>query len=393
MLHRASITSFVAGSSSTDPFGNPAAFHRTTGSSISAPIAAGIGALTWRAMNFHTSRDPSAGDVERCMRRSGKFVDAQDSVLCALGEPPGSGSVRDRAPLVDITSPPDGQIVAVPTSVTLTAFAADENGAVNPIQWFVNGASSTVSTSGQPTPFLITAPGTFTILARATDGNGNVGSDSVTIFANPTAPGVRIRFPLEGNQIFAGIPVDLAGDVLGRFPQPCPTNAFNWSGTLNGAGVFSGLLGCSRQVTFSNPGAALITAAFSDTNGSGSALRNVNVVADNNPHVKIVAPQAELQGNEFVAHLIANEARQLAAIATPVGVPFTFSWYVSAPGIGPNIPLTKLPTTSATPVWTPVINLESCDFRDGTISVFANDALGVGSQNNLRIRIHAPTCD
>jgi len=94
----------------------------------------------------------------------------------------GGGTPADNPPSVTMTNPSDGATVS--GTVAITATATDDNG-VTQVEFFVNGTSIGVDTSGESwsaswdtTAY---ANGSYTLSATATDTAGKTGSDSVTV--------------------------------------------------------------------------------------------------------------------------------------------------------------------------------------------------------------------
>lgn len=95
-------------------------------------------------------------------------------------------------PTVDLTGPANGTLVASPASLTLQASAADIDGTVSKVQ-FYNG--TTLLGEDSIAPFThawngITT-GNYTIIAKAVDNDGNVGSSapiSIQVVTEPAAP-------------------------------------------------------------------------------------------------------------------------------------------------------------------------------------------------------------
>ncbi len=107
-------------------------------------------------------------------------------------------------PSVSITSPADGAIVS--GTVIITANSSDDDGSVNQVEFFVDGASvgvDTDSTGGWSASWDSTTDGTHSISATATDNEANTASDniSVTVDNVDDPPSVSITSPTDGSTI------------------------------------------------------------------------------------------------------------------------------------------------------------------------------------------------
>jgi len=173
------------------------------GTSFSAPIAAGVGAL---ALAENPSLSPSAL-VTLLKKNSDDLgapgydqyfgwgrVNAYRAVQAAKG---GTTTADTTAPVVSITSPTSGATVK---GTFLVQGTATDNVGVKTIQFYVD--SSLVS-SAVASPFGFSwnsagvANGTHTLTVKAYDAANNVGSASVTVNVNndKTAPTVSIASP------------------------------------------------------------------------------------------------------------------------------------------------------------------------------------------------------
>jgi hypothetical protein len=132
---------------------------------------------------------------------------------------------NNQAPTVSLTAPVNNASVVVNTSVNITATAADADGTVAKVEFFVNGSKIGEDTSA-PYSFswTPTAAGSYSLTARATD-NANVGTPSATV--NVTVTGA-VTPPLStvGAQTF-----DIALNLIDRRTDLRPGVATNgvWS--------------------------------------------------------------------------------------------------------------------------------------------------------------------
>ena len=114
-------------------------------------------------------------------------------------------------PTIAIVSPPDAISVVVGVPVPLAAAVVDPDAVLTQVQFFVNG--QLVGTSGPGGPFAAattpTTPGTYVLLAIATDTLGRTSTSTVTVTAvaadaNNPAPMANLLTPLDGREVAAG---------------------------------------------------------------------------------------------------------------------------------------------------------------------------------------------
>ena len=95
-------------------------------------------------------------------------------------------------PTVDLTGPANGTLVSSPANLTLQASAADIDGTVSKVQ-FYNGTTLLGEDSVAPFSYAWNGvtTGTYTIIAKAVDNDGNTGSSapiSIQVITEPAAP-------------------------------------------------------------------------------------------------------------------------------------------------------------------------------------------------------------
>jgi hypothetical protein len=93
-------------------------------------------------------------------------------------------------PIVDLTSPANGQVFTAPASIPISADASDPDGTISQVEFF-NGVVSLGADLGAPyaTNWTGVTEGTYTISATATDNTGNkTASGSVTIRVDSASP-------------------------------------------------------------------------------------------------------------------------------------------------------------------------------------------------------------
>ena len=112
------------------------------------------------------------------------------------------------APTVNLTNPVSGSGYTVGSGISITANAADSDGTISQVAFFVNGSIlSTDTTSPYASPnWTPGSTGVYTITAQATDNTGNVTTSlpvTVTIGAN-AAPTVALSSPTSGLNLSLG---------------------------------------------------------------------------------------------------------------------------------------------------------------------------------------------
>ncbi|MEL6534599.1 MAG: Ig-like domain-containing protein [Bacteroidota bacterium] len=98
-------------------------------------------------------------------------------------------------PTAQVTSPADGTNYSSPQTITITASAADADGSVSSVRFFVNGSFiGTDNSAPYSRNFSIPADGLYDLIVRATDNEGNTtDSDVVTISAGVVSTSTSSR--------------------------------------------------------------------------------------------------------------------------------------------------------------------------------------------------------
>ena len=115
----------------------------------------------------------------------------------------------NQLPTVSLTSPTSGSTFTAPTDITLTANAADSDGSVVKVEFFV-GTTLLDTRTGAPytTVWKNPLPGSYTLTAKATDNRGaTTTSTAVPITVGGTA--VRITAPADGTALAAPAEITL----------------------------------------------------------------------------------------------------------------------------------------------------------------------------------------
>lgn len=100
--------------------------------------------------------------------------------------------VANQLPSITLTAPEDGGSATVNTAVLLSATAADPDGSVESVEFFVNGES--VGSPDRSAPYEMnwtpTAAGTYTISAKVTDSaGGTMTTPAISVTASPATTG------------------------------------------------------------------------------------------------------------------------------------------------------------------------------------------------------------
>ncbi|HTD65103.1 MAG TPA: Ig-like domain-containing protein, partial [Candidatus Limnocylindria bacterium] len=179
-------------------------------------------------------------------------------------------------PSVSITNPGNGATFTAPASFTLGASAADNDGAVVSVEFFINETSAGVS---QGLPFSVNvnalAAGNYSITAAATDNQGAISTSAVVTISVQEAP---MKFPLN-----VSIQPPNSGNVTASPSQPIDG--------YDGGSVVTLTASASNGFVFSGWSGA-ITTAENPTSITMDAAKNVTAnfsVSSNATHVLTLA--------------------------------------------------------------------------------------------------------
>ena len=183
-------------------------------------------------------------------------------------------SVDTAAPVVTIDTPADGALLAA-SPVTVTGTLADAGSIA---QVLVEGVSASITGNGFSASVEITE-GAHTLTVVATDAAGNVGSASVDVTLDTTAPAVSIDTPADGSATTEA-QVSVAGSATD----------VNGIASVVVNGIVAALAGGSFEATVPlSTGPNTLTAIATDTAGNtGSA--SVQVTRNDAPSVSIDTP-------------------------------------------------------------------------------------------------------
>jgi hypothetical protein len=226
--------------------------------------------------------------------------------------------VPNVAPTVSITSPTEGQSIITGTSTTITANAADANGTVSSVSFYLDGVFLSTDNSSPYTASYTAVAGSHTLYAVAID-NDCVSTTSTTrnfTVANNQAPQVVLSTSEATTQVVGNL-VTFTATVTD--PEGL--------GLLNGTGVRfyknGVLIANSEDVTspyaFDYPvatGAFTITARATDNLSLEGTSNGVIItgLANNPPTVSITSPTSAQSFTSYVSGTAASNATPPASL-------------------------------------------------------------------------------
>lgn len=255
---------------------------------------------------WETSADGTSWTIQRTITRPFAITSMQIQLIAgkyAGVEPPLSTAVYDNlrvqsplsntAPSVSVTSPANGTVLVSPANITITATAADNDGAITRVEFFRNGTSLGVDTVA---PFSYTwsgvAAGSYALTAKATDSRlATTTSETVNVIVN-TQPSVALTLPANGATYTAPAVVTVsaaASDSDGTISQI----EFFRNGLSLGIDTTS-----PYSVTWTSVPAGLysLTAVATDNRGTTATSAAVNIAVNSPPNtpptVSLTAPAA-----------------------------------------------------------------------------------------------------
>ncbi|HXC03254.1 MAG TPA: Ig-like domain-containing protein [Bacteroidia bacterium] len=205
-------------------------------------------------------------------------------------------------PTVSITSPTNGSSFLTGSVIAINATAADADGSVTQVEFFVDGVSQGVKTAAPYTVNYTGTAGTHVLTAKATDNSGAVTtSTAVNInVANNLPPTVSITAPANGANYLVGDVVTIdatAADADGTVTQV----EFFVDGTSIGIKTTAPYSATYTAVL----GSHALTAKATDNQGAvtTSSIVNINVLNNTPPTVSITAPA---NGSSFTAPAVVH---------------------------------------------------------------------------------------
>jgi len=256
-------------------------------------------------------------------------------------------------PVVAITTPSAGNITQG-TLVGITATATDDSGGLNgfvaQVEFFVDGISVGVDTTGVANvfsgSFTIGSPGTFVLTAVATDNAGNTTTSAtvtiVSVVVNGVAPTVTLNLPADGTTETANTTITItatAGDdsgvtqveffVNGVSAGVDPTTAYSITHALGAPGFYQ------------------FTAVVTDNDGNTvtSNTNTIRALLGTPPTVNITSPVTSTLPPNTVLNIVAaaddadGTVEQVEFLVNGVSIgtddtfPFTASFTLGSPGV------------------------------------------------------------
>jgi PKD repeat protein len=196
----------------------------------------------------------------------------------------------NRAPTVSLTAPSDGATFTAPATITITAAAADVDGNLVRVE-FLNGGTVVGSATASPYSFTATnvPAGTYTVTARAIDGDGaTTTSAAVRVIVN-TPPRANLGGPYNGTEGIAltfngGGSSDPDGDAL--------TYAWDF-----GDGTTSTERSPSK--VYEDDEIYTVTLVVTDPSGASHTASTTATIANVAPTGTFVAPQSVYRGATY----------------------------------------------------------------------------------------------
>jgi len=224
---------------STVPGGD---YDYSSGTSMSTPHVAGVAALLVKldpTLSAEAIKALLIANVDQSSRWTGKV--ASGGRLNAFRAASEVNALPNTAPNVSITGPADGVTYKAPINITIEAVASDDDGSIQNVTFYANGAPIGVdTTSPYNVAWNAVGPGNYTVTAVATDdrfANTTSAPIHITVLAN-TPPTVAVTSPTEGATFTSPAVVTIeatASDPDGYIVQV----AFYADGTLIGTDTTS----------------------------------------------------------------------------------------------------------------------------------------------------------
>ncbi len=303
------------------------------------------------------------------------------------------------APAVTIINPVVGMPYGVGNAIPFAATPSGGNGPIAQVQFFVNGAS--IGAADTVSPYSVTwtpnAPGTYQLLAIATDSAGLSSSTSATmnlLISGNNAPTVAITSPPSGTSVNGGATVILtavAADADGTIAS------VRFSANGNGVGTATTIPFSTAWVP-SAAGDYTVTAQATDNSGNvtNSTPITVSVVANRAPTVAVTAPSngATLRvGSGVSLTATANDtdgtiasvqffANGLAIGGADTTAPYASLWTPGAEGIY-RITATALDNSGAATVSAQITVLTVIPGKNGSDITYSGNYQGAGESGRF----------
>lgn len=253
--------------------------------------------------------------------------------------------VQNTPPTISITAPAQGATFAVGNTVSITANAADANGSVTQVEFFVNGSSVGVDNTSPYSVNWTATAGQKNLTAVATDNAGATTTSSVvsiTVSAPNTPPTVSITAPTGGATFTVGNTVAISATAADADGTVSQVQFF-----VNGVSVGTDNTSPYSVNWTATAGQKNLTAVATDNGGATttSSVVSITVGAANTPPVvSLTAPTAGavvIGGNAISIAATASDADGSVAQVeffvggVSVGVdntaPYSVSWTSASP--------------------------------------------------------------
>ncbi len=190
----------------------------------------------------------------------------------------------NQPPVVAMSGPSAGTVINAGSVVSLVATASDVDGTVASVRFLANGnpVGSPASAAPFTTAWTPTAPGTYSIVAQATDNSGNVTNSapiSVTVTPN-IPPTITFVSPTIGTVVRTGVPVTLIASASDSDGVVASVQFFaNGVSVAAPSTTVSPLGGYRAQFTTTAEGLYRLTAVAIDSAGATTTSSTVVVLS------------------------------------------------------------------------------------------------------------------
>jgi hypothetical protein len=196
----------------------------------------------------------------------------------------GNPNPNNQPPSVSISAPNPGDVFQVPAPITIEALAADSDGSINKVDFYINGTfKATVTTLPYRWVWNGALAGEYSVYAVVTDDQGATTTSPAVLFKVNQPPGVNLTSPVNGAAYLASAAMILsavASDGDGTVTQV----AFYDGNTFLGAATTSPY---SFTWSGASPGSHTITAVATDNQGGTTTSNSVVVTVTSGLAVKI----------------------------------------------------------------------------------------------------------
>lgn len=182
--------------------------------------------------------------------------------------------LANQPPTVNVTNPAEGTVVAAPYDGTLSANAADSDGTVAQVEFFLNGISAGVVTVA---PYQVVASaltgGIYSLTATATDDKGATKTSMAVNFTVNDPPSVSMTSPTNGASFATPVDITLSADATDTDGTIAQIEFFEGANSLGVATSAPFTLAWSNAPA----GSYNLTAAATDNQGAKTLSRAVPI--------------------------------------------------------------------------------------------------------------------